>query len=1017
MKRSGRSLAIGLSVLLGAGAIVVGSIGSASAASGFTAGDVVVYRVGDGSTALSGTAAPVFLDEYAPDGTLVESIPMPTTASGANNPLVGSGSASSEGLLTLSGDGRYLIAPGYDTAVGTAKISSSASTAIPRTVARVAADGTVDTSTALTDFATGNNPRSATSSNGTDLWVGGAAGGPRYATLGATTSTELDSGTFKNVREVSVVDGQLYASADPTKAGLTIGTVGTGEPTTAGQAVTNLPFATPPGDPYAYSLLTLGDGTAPDTLYEADLTAGAVVKYGLVDGSWAAEGSVLVSSVGGLTANDDNGTVTIYATSSGASGTTGTLYAITDDSGVGGTLSGSATTLATLPANEAVRGVAFAPGTVIGTGGGIKPPVVKPTITLTRTALPAALGDPTNPTLPVTIGDANFTADQLDVTASALNPSVAASVSVTGTGADRTLAVTPGSVGISTITLIATAPDGTSTAAQISYGVSADLGNSTIRYFSGAANASAAVDVGDGYAIVGDDESDVLRLYNLADSGAPVTTYDFTSQLPFGTAEIDIEAATRQGDVIYCEGSMSTSDSGDLAPSRSTVFATEISGAGANTTLTYLGSYTGLLSDLISWDQGNNNALGLAASAASGTSGHASDALNVEGLEFAGPNSDTAYLAFRAPLEPTTDRHLAMLIPVTNFADLVNGGVHATFGSPIFFDLGGLGIRDIRSNSQGQFLIIAGTADDTNSGFVLYTWDGNPAHAPLATSTVLPQLPSADNLGAWETIESVPSPLVAGAPLQLLQDDGDVDFYGDGLTSKTGEVTDLQKNLGLVFTYAPPAPLGTSATVTSSANPAAPDTAVTFTATVTGPADEATPDGSVSFAITGADGSSVNCPTPALVDGVATCALPAGALRAGGSVYAVTASYLGDADFAASSATLRQVVTGAPTATAAASLTLIPFTGKPITVVAVVVPTGSLPAPLTGVVSVTVTDASGATVYTTTAALPKLLPLVAITVPGSALPTAGKYTIKVSYGGDEFYSPSTTAFGVQVLKR
>ncbi|HEY2792242.1 MAG TPA: hypothetical protein VGJ28_07805 [Micromonosporaceae bacterium] len=593
MARKLRRLALGTSLLLGAGAIAVTGIGPATAASGFTAGDVVVYRVGDGSTALSSSATPVFLDEYAPDGALVSSTPMPTTANGADNPLVASGSASSEGLLTLSGDGRFLMVPGYDTAVGTTKISGSASTAIPRTVGRVAADGTVDTSTALTDWATGNNPRSATSTDGTDIWVGGAAGGPRYATIGATTSTELDSGTFKNVREVSVVDGQLYASADPTKAGLTIGTVGTGTPVTTGQAVTNLPFATPPGDPYAYSLLTLGDGSTPDTIYEADLTAGAVVKYGLIDGSWVPEGSVLVSSVAGLTANDDDGTVTIYTTSSGADGTTGTLYRMTDDSGVGGTFSGTATTIATLPANEAARGVAFAPGTVIGSGGGIKPPVVKPTVTPARTGLPAALGDPTNPTLPVTVGDADFTADQLTVTAAAANPAIATDVRISGSGADRTLTVMPGATGTTTITITATAPDATATSVQVVYGVSANLQDATIRYFSGAANASAAIDVGDGYAIVGDDESDVLRLYDLADSGAPTMTYDFSAQLPFGTSEIDIESAARFGDVIYWEGSMSQTDSGDLAPQRSTVFATQVTGSGADTKLTYLGAYTG----------------------------------------------------------------------------------------------------------------------------------------------------------------------------------------------------------------------------------------------------------------------------------------------------------------------------------------------------------------------------------------------------------------------------------------
>jgi hypothetical protein len=1038
----GRGLAIGASVLLGAAALVVAHGQPASAADGFTPGDVVVYRVGDGGTALSGTAAPVFLDEYAPNGALVRSVPMPTVSSGANKPLVASGSATSEGLLTLSADGRYLIAPGYDAATGTAKIGSTDSVSVPRTVARVDGAGDVDTSTALSDFSTGNNPRSATSTDGTAIWVGGAAGGSRYTTLGSTTSTQLDSGTFKNVRQVSVVDGQLYASADPTKAGLTIGTVGTGLPTTTGQAVTNLPFATPPGDPYAYSLLTLAGepGTAgagtPDTVYEADLTAGAVVKYGLVDGSWVAQGSVPVTGAAGLTANDDNGTVTIYVTSSG-DGTTGTLHRIVDGSGFGGTLAGTATTIATLPANEAARGVAFAPGTVIGSGGGSRPPVVTPTIAPARAGLPAALGDPTNPTLPLTVGYANATPDQLTVTATSSDTSVAptAGIRLTGTGAERTLAVTPGAVGVSTITLTATAPDGSSGSTQIRYGVSADLGapvtgagGTDPRYYSGAGNASAAVDVGGGYALVADDENSVLRLYDLSHSGAPVKTFDFSQALPLGGSEVDIESVARSGDLLYWEGSMSTSSSGATAPARSTLFATRISGTGADTTLDYVGSYTGLLADLVNWDHTNGHGLGadylgLLASSQAGVGGHESDALNVEGLEFAGTGA-TAYLAFRAPLEPTTDRHLAMLVPVTNFAALPTAGnpgaVHATFGAPVLLDLGGLGIRDIRRNADGQYLILAGTADDANSGFVLYAWDGDPAHAPRRTGTALPQLPSTDNLGAWETIVSTPDPLVAGAPVRLLQDDGDVVFYGDGLTAKAGIVTDLQKDLGVTFGYAPPAAQATTVTIASGANPATPGRSVTLTATVRGPAGAATPTGAVNFTITGSDGSTAVCapagPAPVKA-GVATCALAPGALRAAAAPYTVTAGYVGDGNFAPSSATLTEAVAGAPTTTTAAVVALAPRVGQPVAVLAAVTPNRIAPALLTGSVTVTVTDATGHPVYTTRSGLLPILPLAVITVPGNALATAGTYTVTVSYTGDEYYFPSTTSHTIKVSKR
>jgi hypothetical protein len=127
---------------------------------------------------------------------------------------------------------------------------------------------------------------------------------------------------------------------------------------------------------------------------------------------------------------------------------------------------------------------------------------------------------------------------------------------------------------------------------QVQYGVSAYLGDPSQRYFSGAGNGSTAIDVGDGYMIVGDDESNVLHLYNETQSGPPVATYDFTGELPEGTTSVDIESSARAGDMLYWTGSMTNDSSGDLAPARSTLFAAKITGSGADTQLTYVGSYS-----------------------------------------------------------------------------------------------------------------------------------------------------------------------------------------------------------------------------------------------------------------------------------------------------------------------------------------------------------------------------------------------------------------------------------------
>jgi hypothetical protein len=772
----------------------------AAASAAFTPGDIVVYRVGAGASALSSAATPVFLDEFEPSGKFVESFPLPTAVSGANKPLLASGTASSEGLLTLSGDSNFLLATGYAAAVGTAKVAETTSASVPRTVARVGIGGEANTTTALTDAASANNVRSAASSDGSTIWVGGAAGGVRATTLGASTSTSLNE-TDKNVREVSVVDGQLYTSADPTKAGaLSIATVGSGLPTTAGQTIANLPFSAAPKQPFQYAFLTLGLGSTPDTLYVADNEAGAVVKYGLSGGTWTKEGSVTVTGVSGLTANDANGTVTIFATNSGSEGKAGTIYSITDSSGLGGTLSGSASAIASAPSNEAFRGIAFAPGTVIGSGGFKAPP--PPVITTAESFLPAALEDPTNPSLGFTVEDASYEASELTVKASSSNTTVAPTVSVTGKEGHRTLTVTPGAVGDSTITLTAEAPDGTKASTTVTYGVSAYQGDASDRYYAGAGNASSAIDVGGGYMVVADDESDVLRLYHERNSGDPVKTFDFTKLLPSGTAEIDIESSARAGNTLYWMGSLSNKKSGKAAPERDIVFAATITGSGANTQLTYLGSYTHLRENLVAWDEANGDPLGLAASAAAGVPSNQIDGLNAEGLEFAAGSTTTAYLAFRAPLEPPGGRASALLVPVTNFSSLVTGAETATFGSALQWNLGGRGVRELRKNADDQYLVIAGTPDDSNSSFGLYTWNGNPADQPILSATPLSGVAE----GAWEDVVSVPDPLVNGSQVELLEDNGESAWYGDGLTSKNGLPAGLQKDIGRGVSVALPAP-------------------------------------------------------------------------------------------------------------------------------------------------------------------------------------------------------------------
>jgi hypothetical protein len=241
----------------------------------FTPGDLVisVYGDGDGSGSYADNAAsPITLDEVtttaAPSGTLqtVGQLVLPqtqTTANGITNYAIsGEYGSSSEGTLQLSGNGQYLTIAGYGVTASTYNAnpasfgggtktclpsgttcfplaqtssvpgyaaSSAAAAAgytstitVPRVVALVGANGSVDTSTALYSVFNENNPRSVATANGSTLYVSGqgasksdtATTGLFVANKGASSATQI-WGTV-DTRTVSIQNNQLYLSTDST---------------------------------------------------------------------------------------------------------------------------------------------------------------------------------------------------------------------------------------------------------------------------------------------------------------------------------------------------------------------------------------------------------------------------------------------------------------------------------------------------------------------------------------------------------------------------------------------------------------------------------------------------------------------------------------------------------------------------------------------------------------------------------------------------------------------------------
>ncbi|MET8268868.1 DUF3616 domain-containing protein [Streptomyces sp. NPDC005075] len=423
-----------------------------------------------------------------------------------------------------------------------------------------------------------------------------------------------------------------------------------------------------------------------------------------------------------------------------------------------------------------------------------------PTITLSAAYLSGAVGAAGDPVVTVTVAQSGADATALGVAASASSKSSVAGtgdVTVTGAGATRQLAVAAHARGYTDLTIKVTGLGGKTATKTLHYAASAAVQNSAdTRYLTGSSDASAAVDVGSGYAVVADDESNTLRLYSRSASGAPVKSWDVGSALG-ADKEIDIEGATRVGNTIYWTGSLGNNKDGEYKSDRNTVFTTTVTGSGAATQLTVGGSYKKLRDDLVAWDKANGNRYGFAAGTASGEVPKQIDGFNIEGLEFAPGSTTTAYLGFRAPLVPPSEGGKALIVPVTNFDKVAGSGAKAVIGTPIELDLGGLSIRDIRKNAADQYLIVAGSwaADDNSDPYALYSWDGVAGHAPVKRA----DLPTADP-GGWEAVVDVPDLTVPGARAQLITDAGSADLYGDGTEAKDLDHAEWKKSRAVWFT-------------------------------------------------------------------------------------------------------------------------------------------------------------------------------------------------------------------------
>jgi hypothetical protein len=182
---------------------------SFASAAPFTTSNLVVTQVGSNTraVALNGSATEVLLKEFTPGGTLVQTIPLPSSGSGTKLTLAGN--VTYEGQLSFYNN--FFSMMGYDATAGASNVALGTATTFPRVVMILDKNGNIDLTTRMTDTFPNNDageagPRSAVT-NGTRIWMAGKASpnnvafgaGHRTTTNGSTTSNIIWTGIGKSI--------------------------------------------------------------------------------------------------------------------------------------------------------------------------------------------------------------------------------------------------------------------------------------------------------------------------------------------------------------------------------------------------------------------------------------------------------------------------------------------------------------------------------------------------------------------------------------------------------------------------------------------------------------------------------------------------------------------------------------------------------------------------------------------------------------------------------------------------
>jgi hypothetical protein len=188
--------------------------------------NLVVVRVGDGDQVLTVNGNSMYLDQYATDGTYINTITIPEDGSSSmvaigwdNISGVQAGSTTGT-VLTRSLDGRFIVVAGYHTNLNYgASLNNSTSATVPKGIALIDSYGQYTLAVADTNSTFDSSLWRSGIADGTNNYWGGANLGGTYY-FGFDAAPALIQNTMVNMRSMALFNGDIYAVGAATPNGV-----------------------------------------------------------------------------------------------------------------------------------------------------------------------------------------------------------------------------------------------------------------------------------------------------------------------------------------------------------------------------------------------------------------------------------------------------------------------------------------------------------------------------------------------------------------------------------------------------------------------------------------------------------------------------------------------------------------------------------------------------------------------------------------------------------------------------